>query len=371
MSKRAAAVGLAMVFTMGVAACSSGGSPEGADAPGPKAVYVTHWASDTIAEFATNSDGSLRGPAISISVPAGTHPQGSLRSRDGKWLYVGNWGTADITPFRIEDDGRLTAFPSAAGPAPKPVTPSGIALSPDGKHLYTANFSDGHDGTVSHYTVSGDGLPHGVTTIPAHGLATTGLAITPDGHTLITANSGSGDISTFRIAADGSLTWVKTLATGGGAFSVAVTPDSSRVLVTNSTVNTISLVSLTPDAQPAVLATVPNPAQEPRGIVLNTKGDRAYVANFAGGTGPGHITTFVIDAMGIRANGPAVATGSNGAEGIALSHDGRTLYNANFNTNGDGSVTSYPLAADGTVGTPRAPVLTGGHQPDLGSVTVP
>jgi DNA-binding beta-propeller fold protein YncE len=141
---RMLAAGLALV---GVTAACSAAPP----APGPNAVYVTNWASDTIAAYATNDDGSLRGPALSISVGTGqTHPQGSVRSHDGKWLYVENWGTADITPYRIEDDGRLTAGPSAAGPSPKPVTPSGIALSPDGKHLYTANFSNGEDGTVSH-----------------------------------------------------------------------------------------------------------------------------------------------------------------------------------------------------------------------------
>lgn len=370
MAQRVLTGSLAVVLALGAVSCSSGDPSPVQEAPGPQAIYVTNWASDTIAEFSTNDDGSLRGPAISLPVGTGaTHPQGSVRSRDGKWLYVGNWGTADITPFRIEPDGRLTAGPSAPGPAPKPVTPSGIALSPDGHNIYTANFSDGGDGTVSEYGISPNGQPHGVRTIPAHGRGTTGLAITPDGRTLITANSGSGDISVFRIAADGTLGWVTTMPTGGGAFYAAVTPDSRRVLVTNSTANTVSLVSLGADAQPTLVTTVANPSAEPRGITVNAKGDRAYVANFANGTGPGRITTFVVDATGIRAAGPSVASGSNGAEGIALSRDGKTLYNANFNTNGNGSVTSYPIAADGTIGAARPPILTGGQQPDLGSVT--
>lgn len=371
MPKRMFAGGAVLLLAVASAACSADKPAAAPESPGPGAVYVTNWASSTIALYARNRDGSLRGPAISISAgTAKTHPQGSVRSRDGKWLYVSNWGTADVTPFRIEADGLLTAFPAAAGPAPAPVTPSGIALSPDGTHLYTANFSNGGAGTVSVYAISPDGLPHGVTTIPAHGRGTTGLAISPDGRTLITANSASGDASTFRIAADGSLTWVTTLATGGGAFYAAVTPDSTRVLVTNSTVNTISLLRLGADATLTPLGSAPDPATEPRGIVLNGQGDRAYVANFAKGTGPGYITTFAIGATDIRAVGAAVATGSNGAEGIKLSADGLTLYNANFNANGAGSVTSYPIPADGAVGRPRPPVLTGGRQPDLGSITV-
>ncbi|MGW4485066.1 lactonase family protein [Amycolatopsis sp. NPDC004368] len=358
-----------LVVAAGLTACSA---EEPATAPGPRAVYVTNWASDTIAEFGLDADGSLKTPAISLSVGTGaTHPQASIRSHDGKWLYVGNWGTRDVTPFRIEPDGHLTAFPAEHGPAPEPVTPSGIALSPDGKNLYTANFGNGGDGTVSHYRVSTDGLPHGVATVPAHGRGTTALAVSSDGRTVLTANSASGDVSAFSVAADGSLTWVTTVATGKGAFFAAITPDSAHALVTNSLADSVSFLRLGPDSRPTLVSTTPNPADEPRGIVLTGRGDRAYVANFANGTGPGHITTFTVTPTGLRSAGPAVATGGNGAEGIALSPDGRTLYNANFNTNGEGSVTSYPLAPDGSIGTPRPPVLTGGRQPDLTSITLP
>jgi 6-phosphogluconolactonase (cycloisomerase 2 family) len=363
MSKNAFLAGVAATLVLGAAACSSDQPPT----PGPAAVYTTNWASNTIAEFPANPDGSLRGPAISISAgPGPTHPQGSVRSHDGTWLYVSNWGTAGITPFRIGPDGTLTASPTVPGPAPAPVTPSGIALSPDGGHLYTANFSNGAAGTISEYRVSADGLPHGVITVAAHGQGTTGVAISSDEHTLVSANSGSGDLSVFRIAPDGSLDRVRTLATGGGAFFAAITPDSQRVLVTNSAVNTISLVSLASGS----VSTVADPADDPHGIVLDATGRHAYVANFAKGTGPGFITTFAIDATGIHLIGRPVSSGGNGAEGIALSHDGKTLYNANYNATGPGSVTSYPIAPDGTVGTGRPPVPTGGRQPDLGSITV-
>lgn len=360
---------LATVAVLEAVACSAPNSPP---PPGPRAVYVTNWASDTISSLATEGDGSLRGPATTLSVGNGaTHPQASVRSPDGRWLYVGNWGTRDVTPLRIEADGTLTPFPSAPGPAPQPVTPSGIAPNPAGNALYTANFGNGGAGTVSQYTISPDGRPHGVRTVSAHGRATTGLAVAPDGHTLVTANSGSGDASSFRIAGDGSLTWVSTVHTGAGAFFAAITPDSGRVLVTNSKADTLSVLRLSADSHLAPVATVANPAAEPRGIVLDRTGDRAYVANFAGGTGPGHITVFAIEGTTVRPLGPAIPTGSNGAEGITLSGDGKTLYNANFNANGAGSVTSYPVAADGSLGPPRPPVLTGGRQPDLTSVTAP
>lgn len=362
----------AATLLMAATGCSAGDTSANEAGPGPHALYVTNWKSDTIASFTIDEDGSLRSPASSTKVGSGTvNPQGSVRSHDGRWLYVANWGTADITPYRIEATGVLTALEPVAGPTPKPVTPSAVALSPDGRNLYTANFTNGGDGTVSHYRISPDGRPRGISTIPAQGRGTTGIAISADGHTLLTANMGSGDVSSFTVTSDGSPQYMMTVATGGGAFYPAITPDNRRVLVTNSTEDTISLLNLDRTSRLTVATTIPNPAREPRGIVVSRGGDRAYVANFANGTGPGQITTFTLDLGGIRTLGTPAATGSNGAEGIALSRDGKTLYTANFNTDGDGSITSFAVLPDGTLGQPRPPVLTGGKQPDLGSITVP
>jgi hypothetical protein len=53
-----------------------------------------------------------------------------------------------------------------------------------------------------------------------------------------------------------------------------------------------------------------------------------------------------------------------------MSVGGRSLYAANFNNDGDGSLTSYKVDAGGTLGPARGPVLTGGKQPDLTSITL-
>ncbi|MEU8632191.1 hypothetical protein AB0C38_08495 [Amycolatopsis sp. NPDC048633] len=148
-----------------------------------------------------------------------------------------------------------------------------------------------------------------------------------------------------------------TACSSDGSSAAHEAPGPGAVYVTNWASDTIAEFSTNRDGSLRTLATslpVGSGKTNPQGK----------------GTGPGHITTFILDDAGIRSAEPAVTTGSNGAEGIALSHDGKTLYNANFTTNGDGSVTRYPIAADGTPGPARAPVLTGGHQPDLGSITV-
>jgi 6-phosphogluconolactonase (cycloisomerase 2 family) len=350
-----------------VMAAGCGGQQGAAGSP---ALYVTNWNSNNISRLAVGPDGALRAPAVTTPIAAGTeNPQGSVRSADGRWLYVGNWGSGDVTAYEIRPDGSLKAGTSAKVENPPPLTPSAIVLGPTGRDLYTANNSDGGAGTVSHYRLAEPGHPAPVSTIPAHGGGTTGLCLSPDGRALLTANSGTGDVSLFSVAADGELAWRSTTKTGAGAFVTAMTPDGRHALVTNSLADTISLLSISVDGAVAVTQTVPSRAHEPRGVVLNRAGTLAYVSNFAGGTGPGAATVFRVEGGGLRFAG-SVPTGSNGSEGLALAPDEQTLYVANFNRDGQGSVTAVHLAG-GLLGTVETPVLTGGQQPDLGSITVP
>ncbi|MEV6283844.1 hypothetical protein [Kribbella sp. NPDC051770] len=65
-----------------------------------------------------------------------------------------------------------------------------------------------------------------------------------------------------------------------------------------------------------------------------------------------------------------VPPGAREPRGIVADPAGRRVYVANFNKDGDGSVASYRVAEDGTLGPLRGPVPTGGRQPDLTSITL-
>ncbi|MGQ4423022.1 beta-propeller fold lactonase family protein [Streptomyces violaceoruber] len=374
MRRRVYMVSAGVVLALSAAACgtSQEAGAEGADASGGERVYVTNWKSSTISSYRLNPDGSLKDSVE--STPAGKdskNPQGSVRSPDGTWLYVADWGSGSVTGYRIGDDGGLTDPITVAGASPKPVTPSSIAISPNGEHLYTANFSNGAAGTVSHFTTSQSGAPQAVSTVPAHGRGTTGVAVSPDGRTLITTNSESGNVSSFAIQEDGGLTWVMTVDTGRGAFFPAISPKNDYVVVTNAKDNTVSLLRLEESSRLDLVNSVRSQGTEPRGVILNKSGDVGYVAHFNHATNPGSVGVIHVTQDGVETVGKKQDTGSNGTEGIALAHDGKTLYAANFNKNGKGSVTTFPVSPDGTLGDHADPVLTGGRQPDLASITVP
>ncbi|MEV6412353.1 beta-propeller fold lactonase family protein [Kribbella sp. NPDC051718] len=141
-------------------------------------------------------------------------------------------------------------------------------------------------------------------------------------------------------------------------------------MATNAGEDTLTLFRLRPGSRLERIADTAAGAHEPRGIVVDGKGRRAYVANFNGGKGAGAVTTFAIEPSGLKLLTAAAATGSSGSEGIALSSDAKALYVANFNTDGNGSITSFPVTSDGLLGPPREPIETGGRQPDLTSITL-
>jgi 6-phosphogluconolactonase (cycloisomerase 2 family) len=365
--------GTVLATVLLVAGCSgkdAGTAGGTAGATATDDLLVTNWGSSEVSAFHLDATGAITGDARVTKVAKGTEgPQGSVRSPDGRWLYVANWGSSNVTGYRVGPNGQLEnpvtveAKPAASGAY-------SLALSRDGRHLYLASETNGKDATVSHFPIGSDGSPQEGTTVASNGTGTTAVAVTPDGRTLLAASPGSGTLSTFRLAADGTPTDADRAASGDGTFFVAVADRGRLVVATNENEDTVSLFRLGADSKLTLVTKVPSGGRQPRGIVVDPTGTRAYVANFNDGTGPGAVTGFTITPTGLTPLMTATPTGSAGSEGIALSPDGTSLYVANYNDGGPGSIASYRIDAQGQLGPLRGPVETGGKNPDLASITV-
>jgi hypothetical protein len=106
--------------------------------------------------------------------------------------------------------------------------PFGIAVTPDGKHVYVTN--EGDD-TVSEYTVGSGGALSPATGAPtvANGVAPYNIAVTPDGRYVYVSNYGDSTVSEYSVGTDGALspvTGAPTVATGLEPWGIVVTPDS-------------------------------------------------------------------------------------------------------------------------------------------------
>lgn len=147
---------------------------------------------------------------------------------------------------------------------------------------------------------------------PSHSIAATlMLAIG-----LISNNGGSADAS--------SATVIATIPVGATPFGIDVTPDGSRVYVSNSTGGSVSVIDT---ASRTVTSTITsNVGTTPVGIAVDASGTYAYVANYGAGT----VTRITVSSGATSSIDVSGAVGGVCAHllNITISPDGATLYAA-------------------------------------------
>jgi 6-phosphogluconolactonase len=239
-------------------------------------LYVVNAGSDSISTFSVRSRGlRLRG-----TVASGGDQPISLTVHRGL-LYVLNAGSGTITGFSGARSGELAPLPGSteriagAGPAQVEYSPDGAALVVTNKDTNTIDtFTVGADGTpgpaqsqpsegdtpfgfdfdkrdhlivseafggaagasaVSAYSLNPGGLLSTISaSVPDQEAAACWIAITRNGRFAYTTNTGSGSISSYGIARDGSLTLLEQVAatTGAGSAPIDLAQSaSSRMLL--------------------------------------------------------------------------------------------------------------------------------------------
>jgi YVTN family beta-propeller protein len=153
-----------------------------------------------------------------------------------------------------------TASKTVVATIPVGGSPEGVAVTPDAKHVYVANFFPSNTVSVIDTATNTVGA-----TIPV-GVVPFGVAITPDGkHVYVTHNASTGTVSVIDTATN----TVEATPIPVGSFpdAVAVTPDGKHVYVGNSGelgvgCNVGSTVSVIATATNTVVATIPVPTPD-------------------------------------------------------------------------------------------------------------
>jgi YVTN family beta-propeller protein len=142
----------------------------------------------------------------------------------------------------------------------------GSAQSP-AQNAYITNFGE-PDHTVSVIDTETNTV---IATIPV-GDSPFGVAVSPDGSKVYVTNLGSASVSVIATATD---TVTATIPVAGHTDEVAVSSDGSKVYVTNVSSGNVSVID---PATNTVTATIPV-GLAPLGVAVTPDGSKVYVAN--------------------------------------------------------------------------------------------
>jgi YVTN family beta-propeller protein len=240
-----------------------GTGPDGiAVTPDGTQVYVTNAGAGTVSVIATATNKSV----ATIPVSAGSVPGAVAIAPDGAHVYVTTLGTPTsgsntVSVIATNNPTKVKAT------IPLPDQPSEIAVNPAGAFLYVTNPDPGNVWVIA--TASNKIVATVKVTNPR------GVAVTPDGTHVYVANIG-GTVSVIKTATDRVVKTVK-----GGDLGVAVTPDGTEVYVTSFQSGSVAVIatatntflgSIEVGLGPFAVGIIPAPVPPPPGLY-------AYVAN--------------------------------------------------------------------------------------------
>lgn len=331
-------------FAAGASAVSIAMTPDG------RRAYVVNASTvpPSVSAYNVTATGALTPIAGVFYV--GALPLGNAVTPSGRFMYVNNRDSGDVSAFEIHGTGAMTVVPGS--PFPVAGSPVGIAVSADGRFLYTQNLQ----GTVSALAIAADGTLAAIpgSPFPSGGKEPWAGAVTPDGRFLYVVNLGSNDISGFAIGPDGSLSPLAGFPVASGGVEpngIAVSPDGRRLYAMNAT--TVAGFATSPSGALGPVPGGPVPVGSPaRSGAVTPDGSRLYVAAFAAGKA---VLGFGIDPLGALAslNGSPFEAGIVNPDVQALAIAPNQGPTASFAASGgagtvafDGSASSDP---DGTV----------------------
>jgi 6-phosphogluconolactonase len=247
--------------------------------PSSKFLYAANAGEGDVSLFTISASGALTESIPRTSV--GADPTVLAMDPKGNYLYVANSGSNSVSVLLIDPThGTLSPVAQASGPtAPLGITPINMQVAPSGLFLYVTG--TGQPGFVEVFSLSSGVLtPLNPTPLFFAGTNPYGLAISPNGSFLYTANNIDNSISEFTINTSpvagsltqlanspigqqsGTTTPVALLIDKTGAFLYAANQGSPNITgyLIDPNSGGISLMATSPfvtGAQPGVIASDP------------------------------------------------------------------------------------------------------------------
>lgn len=262
-------------------------------------------------------------------------------SPDGKFVYATGFSQGTVAAFaRDASDGKLTfrAFYQNGSGVSGLTGAYGLAISPDGAHLFVAGYQDNTLSSFTRNTMTG-----ALTQLELHKndvvfQTITDVAVSPDGLRVYTTSSSGHSVSVLtRDPATGALVYNLTRSEGvdgvagvNGAGEIAVSPDSRFIYVAGETSNAIAAFERGTGNELAYIgAYTGQGASAPYGLAMSPDGGRLYLTATTSNT----VTVLTRDGntgaltfLSQYQNGSNGITGLNYPWGVVASPDNQRVY---------------------------------------------
>ncbi|HLO33724.1 MAG TPA: beta-propeller fold lactonase family protein [Anaerolineales bacterium] len=325
------------------------------DQPGAVYVQTNQAGGNAIAVFNRSTDGAL---ALAATVPTGGLGTGTglgsatsvVLSNNGRWLFVVNAGSNEISAFRVEADGlTLVDKVSSGGTLP-------ISLALYKSLLYVLNA--GGSGSITGFVVdqAGSLAPLAGSTRPlsnnnigaAPGPAQ--VSFSPDGKTLVVTEKATSIIDTYVVGKDGLASGPTTNPSAGiTPFGFAFTQQGALVVSEAfggaPLASAVSSYDVADGQLNAISASVPTGQTAACWIAVSKNGKFAYSTN----AGSGSVSAYRVGTDGSLSliDGAAGITGDGTSPvDAAVSNNGQYLYVLNGRTH---NISAFAIQSDGSL----------------------
>jgi 6-phosphogluconolactonase len=226
-------------------------------------IYVLNAGSDNLTGFRRDSHGRLTAIAGSTRALSGigTDPAQAEFSPDGNHLVVTEKATNRVLVYPVDDTGLLGPFTIYDSPTP---TPFGFAFGKRDQFFVSEAAGGAPDAsTVSSYQLAANGMASLVDpSVPTTETAACWVVVTGNGRFAYVSNTGSGSISGYRIAPEGGLELLnpdgRTAETGAGSAPIDLALSAGHYLYSlNSGNGTISAFRVEEHGALQPVATIP------------------------------------------------------------------------------------------------------------------
>lgn len=221
-------------------------------------VLVANYWGGSITTYTTNADGTLSLPVAHMQYRDEDHGplpnQAQARahaiypSPDGGYVLADDFSGDKVRVYKLNrQTGALVANDPPAWNAPAGTTPRHMAFHPNGKWVYCVGESDNAIDLLQWDSKTGTLTAAGrISTLPAEHpprVRSADLVLSPDARFLYASNRGYESFAVYSIGADGALTQVQQMMSGGKeSRHIAIDPSGKWFLSANQRTDEISVM---------------------------------------------------------------------------------------------------------------------------------